>query len=106
MSHKIHITSLATQDIEHHVAYLKNESEKIALCFFDAMRSTFTRIARMPKMGRPFPLKNPRLAGLRKWQIKGFENYLIFYFEQSEEIQILRILHGSRDVVSVLENYE
>ncbi len=30
-------------------------------------------------MGAPLALRSPKLAGLRKWVVSGFENVLIFY---------------------------
>jgi hypothetical protein len=33
----------------------------------------------MPQIGAPKQFKNPALAGLRSWAVKGFEDILIFY---------------------------
>lgn len=48
-------------------------------------------------------LNNPRLAGLRKRGIKGFEKYLIFYLSQDEFISVVRIIHAARDLPIILE---
>jgi toxin ParE1/3/4 len=32
------------------------------------------------------------------WPIKGFANYLIFYRMRSNSIEIVRVLHGARDI--------
>jgi toxin ParE1/3/4 len=47
--------------------------------FFDAVRQTCAKLAQMSGMGRPYPVTNPRLEGLRKWSVKGFDKHLIFY---------------------------
>ncbi len=46
---------------------------------FHLQVETFAKLALMPEMGRPYLLTNPRLEGLRKWSVKGFEKHLIFY---------------------------
>lgn len=51
-------------------------------------------------------MNNPRLQGLRKWGIRGFEKYLIFYLVSEELITIVRIIHGSRDIPTILEQEE
>jgi plasmid stabilization system protein ParE len=40
-----------------------------------------------------------------KWQVKDFSNYIIFYLEKPEQIEVILILHGARDIRFVLENY-
>ena len=47
---------------------------------------------------------NPLLAGLRIWRIDGFPNHLIFYRPIEGGIEIVRVLHGVRDIGAVLES--
>ena len=74
--------------------------------FFDAVRQTFAKLAQMSGMGRLYPLTNPRLEGLRKWSVKGFEKHLIFYLSFDDYIEIVRILHAARDIEAILEQEE
>lgn len=39
---------------------------------------------------------------LRFWTVQPFPNYIIVYDPQSDPLQIIRILHGSRDVLAIL----
>ncbi|MDZ7969379.1 MAG: type II toxin-antitoxin system RelE/ParE family toxin [Nostoc sp. DedSLP03] len=71
--------------------------------FFDSVRETFAQLARMPGMGSRYPVDNLRLQGLRKWAVKRFKKYLIFYFEQDESIEVVRILYAGQDIESILE---
>ncbi|WP_339376323.1 type II toxin-antitoxin system RelE/ParE family toxin [Calothrix sp. NIES-2098] len=57
----------------------------------------------MPIMGRLYKVQNPRLKGLRKWVVKDFKKYLIFYLQADENIQIVRILYARRDIERILE---
>ena len=104
MTHRILITPLANQDIDANVNYLRVYNERAAFRLFDSIRLTLTQIAKIPKIGVSYPLQNSRLAGLRKWPIKDFSNYIIFYLEKPEKIEVVRILHGARDIRFVLEN--
>ncbi len=46
---------------------------------------------------------NPLLAGLRTWPVKGFEDIRIYYLVQGDVLRVIRILHGRRDVGTILE---
>ena len=49
-------------------------------------------------MGAPLSLlRAPRLAGLRKWRVDGFEKFLIFYLPRQGGISIVRVLHAAQD---------
>lgn len=103
MTKRIVITPKASLDIDEHFAYIAQSNPDAALQFFDSVRESFAQLARMPGMGSQYPLKNLRLQDLRKWGVKGFKKYLIFYFEQDESIEILRVLYAGRDIERILE---
>jgi toxin ParE1/3/4 len=106
MTKKIFITPKASQDIDDHFAYISGNNSDTALRFFDAVRQTLARLAQMSGMGRLYPVNNSRLEGLRKWSVKGFDRYLIFYLSFDEDIKIVRILHATRDIKAILEQEE
>lgn len=37
------------------------------------------------------------------WQVRGFENYVIFYRPIEHGIEIVRVLHAARDIAAVFE---
>ncbi|MBE9126228.1 MULTISPECIES: type II toxin-antitoxin system RelE/ParE family toxin [unclassified Coleofasciculus] len=106
MTKRIVITPRASQDIDEHFAYIAQNNSDTALRFFDAVRQTCAKLAQMSGMGRPYPVTNPRLEGLRKWSVKGFEKHLIFYLSFDDYIEIVRILHAARDIEAILEQQE
>jgi toxin ParE1/3/4 len=57
----------------------------------------------MPGMGSPREVANPLMVGIRAWQIRGFASYLIFYRPSSDGIEVIRVLHGARDIETILE---
>ncbi len=73
--------------LEHFVSLGERAGEATALRFLQAAEETFAELAAMPGMGRAEDFDHPRLTGMRRWRVRGFENYLIFYrpFSQGNE---------------------
>jgi plasmid stabilization system protein ParE len=36
-------------------------------------------------------------------RIAGFKSYLVFYLPRRDEVQVLAVLHGARDLPTVME---
>jgi toxin ParE1/3/4 len=106
MTFKIFVTPLASIDIEDIVAYLAISNSDVALDFFDAVRITFADLARNPNIGVAYTSRDPALQNLRRWPVKGFDSYLIFYINAGDSlgerlgqrVEIVRVLHGKRDL--------
>ncbi len=56
----------------------------------------------MPDAGLLQPIANPHLAGLRSWPVKGFDEFRIYYLARPELLTIVRVLHGRRDIATIL----
>ncbi|MBE9234406.1 type II toxin-antitoxin system RelE/ParE family toxin [Cuspidothrix issatschenkoi LEGE 03284] len=106
MTRRIIIRPKASADLDEQFAYIAQSNFDAALSFFDATRQTFSQIAQLPGIGSVYDIGNPRLAGLRKWQVKGFEKYLIFYSEGDEYIEIVRLIYAARDISQILAEEE
>jgi toxin ParE1/3/4 len=76
--------------------YIAQDSPDHADRFLDRLEERLLALADFPKMGRS---RHDLQAGLRSQPVG---NYLIFYFPLADGIEIVRILHGSRDVESLL----
>jgi len=103
MSLRIFITPKASHDLDDLFDYLNQSNPDAALRFFDSTRQTIAQIAQNPAIGSLYSVNNPRLTGLRKRRVKGFEKYLIFYLSQNELLCVVRIIHASRDLPTILE---
>ncbi|MGH1397038.1 MAG: type II toxin-antitoxin system RelE/ParE family toxin [Trichormus sp.] len=103
MTKRIVIKPQASLDIDEHFAYISQDNLDTALQFFDSARETFAQLSRMSGVGSLYLSENPRLQGLRKWTVKGFKKYLIFYFERDKNIEIVRVLYAGRDIERILE---
>jgi toxin ParE1/3/4 len=57
-------------------------------------------------MGRLVDVQSPLLQGLRRWRIKAFTDYLIFYQVNQLRIAVLRVVHGARDLAIIFAEME
>ena len=69
-----------------------------------AAEEAFALLAGMPKMGRRWASQHERLKNVRVWRVKGFENWLIFYLAAPNGVEILRVLHGARDIEALMRD--
>ncbi|MDF0673279.1 MAG: type II toxin-antitoxin system RelE/ParE family toxin [Nitrospira sp.] len=94
----------ARRDLVEQFVYLAEEAGlDMAERFLTCAEASFNDLARQPMIGAQLTLRHPDLATMRKWHIKGFENYLIFYIPHSDGVTIVRVLHAARDWWSLLE---
>lgn len=99
-----HVLPAADADLDHQADYLAREASiDTALRFYDAAKTTFEKIVENPGIGQRRDSLNPRLTGLRIWRVEGFEKHLIFYRPGDDGVEIIRVLHGARDIDSVLD---
>lgn len=77
-----------------------------AKAFLFAANETFQKLAIMPLMGSPRPELAPEIPDLRQWRIKGFEDYLVFYRPFVDGVEIVRVLHGKRNIPTILSDEE
>jgi len=59
---------------------------------------TLLRIIQRPRAGSPCRFKASELGGIRRVAVSGFPKHLIFYQFQRDEVVVLRIVHGARDL--------
>ena len=87
-------------DIFRHLA--REAGVRTASRFLAQAEATFERLAGMPRLGTRYEAENPALAEVRFFPISRFKNYLVFYLPAARGIDILRVLHGARDLPSIL----
>jgi toxin ParE1/3/4 len=90
-------------DLLQHFVYIGERNYDAAERFLRAAREAIHDIARMPTAGGLKHFRHPELSGIRSWPIDGFKNYVIFYRETKDGIEVLRVLHGARDIERVLQ---
>ena len=65
---------------------------------FAAVDATCFQLADHPPIGVLYDAGIPGLEGLRRFPVKGFKNYLVFYLPRERGIEVIRVFHGSRDI--------
>ena len=104
MRPRVRRRTLANRDLVEHFAYFgEHASVEMAERFLKAAEFAFEELARMPSMGGQHTFPNPRFKGLCKWQVPGFQNYLIFYFPLEDGVDVVRVLHGARELEALFD---
>jgi toxin ParE1/3/4 len=98
MSVRITRRPAARFDVLEAAAYIAKDNVGAALRFADAVRETEELLAATPGTGTPRDLAWPELAGMRSHSVKDFRKYIIFYITGEGGIEIVRVLHGARDL--------
>ncbi len=91
----------AKRDLLLTYVYIGEQNLDAAEGFLRAVWKDARRLAEMPGMGALRLFTSARLAGVRSWPVTGFRNFLIFYRATESELQMLRVLHGARDIEAV-----
>ena len=95
---QVHKRAAAKRDLIEHYVYLAEEAGiDIADRFLLNAARSFNDLALHPEMGASLILQEPRLTGLRRWQVKGFEKFLVFYLPRPGGVSIVRVLHAAQD---------
>lgn len=98
------IRTIAREDIlRQYDWYLTEAGEAVAARFLDAMEEAGELLRGMPDIGSPREFRHPLLAGLRSWPVPGFPAIRIYYIRSGDSLRIVRVLHGKRDVQTLLE---
>lgn len=101
MKRPVRLRSAAENDVVENARYLQGKSAEAAIRFLDAFDAALDLIGRSPGIGGVCRFKNRLFDGIRIWPIAGFKSYLVFYRVLSDEIEVVRVIHGARDLKSV-----
>ncbi|MBF0138334.1 MAG: type II toxin-antitoxin system RelE/ParE family toxin [Magnetococcales bacterium] len=105
MKSKIYQHERARRDIIEHFVYLsENAGFVVAERFLTNTEVSFNEMAFNPLIGSPLAMKNQKLAEIRKWHVKDFDNILIFYIPRHDGVSVVRVLHAAQDWWSLLDS--
>ena len=102
MPHLYKIRPQAERDLDECAAHIAKDNLDVALRLYDAAEETYQNLAQFQEMGRIYTSAIPDLGDVRCFPIKGFSQYLAFYVSANNHIDIVRVLHASRDIDSIL----
>jgi toxin ParE1/3/4 len=83
--------------------YAEQSGLALANRFLKAAEKSFEFLAGTPFIGGVWETSHPQLQNLRHWAVRGFENYVIFYRPIPDGVEIVRVLHGARDLQNILD---
>jgi toxin ParE1/3/4 len=87
----------AVDDLAEIWAYIAEDSLREANAFASRIHKEFRMLSGQPRMGRERP---ELLADLRSFPVG---RYVIFYLPHPHGIEVVRVLHGARDLKPVFE---
>ncbi len=82
--------------------YVQEAGSAVADRFLAQAEATLTRLVRSPGLGTLYHHDHPALTDVRYFPISHFKKYLVFYRPMTGGIEVLRVLHGARDLDSIL----
>ena len=90
------LTPLAEGDVRDILEYLRQQDPRVEKIVKKKLFEGFREIARMPNTGhRHRDVPDPVV------RVRNVYSYLIFYDLEARPVQILRVLHGKRDIKRV-----
>lgn len=93
----------ADQDLDDQAFYYATKAgPEIGHRFLVAAHETFSLLATQPQMGWHSRFKHSALKQLRVFRLSSFEKILILYRPLAEGVEILRVVHSSRNVQVLL----
>ena len=96
------VSPRAQSDVDELVAgYTDDAGPDVAHRFVDALAEAFDLIASNPGIGSPRYGLMLNLPGVRCWSLRPWPQ-VIFYVERENAIDVVRVLHGARDIPATL----
>jgi toxin ParE1/3/4 len=85
------------------VDYIAADNPDAALRFVEAVRDAERELLDLPLMGVARDCRNSALSGMRMRGVPGFPAHLIFYRPIPEGIEVIRVLHGARELDAIFD---
>jgi len=94
----LRITAPASQDLEEISEYFLEKSVEAGDRFVQTFAQKCQHLARYPYIGKSYAQLRPGLQGL------SLMGYIIFYQVVEDDIEILRVVSGYRNLEEIFEN--
>ena len=98
MNRRFRLSQAASADLDDTWVYVAQQgSESAANRLIDSITERFPVLLQMPQSGRK---RDEVRSGLRSHPVS---NYVIYYRKMKTGIEIVRVIHGARDVAKAFE---
>src|SRR5687767_11389857 len=101
MTRQVVSSPLAEEDLQGISEYIAQRNPVAAKRFLKYIRKTFATLAALPGLGAAW--EGTRIPDLRFWPLPRYKNYVIFYCPINNGVEILRVVHGARDLSKLFE---
>ncbi len=98
MSYEVFKRPQAERDIEECFVYIAEDNLDTAVYFLVAVEDSLERLTAFPLIGKQINFAAERFQNVRMWRVKGYEKYMIFYAVLETTIEVIRVVHDSRDI--------
>lgn len=102
MSKRVIWRAIAEADLTEAYLYIGTDSPEAAERLLDAVGEAVVLLLENPQAGSPREFRSSRAHGVRSWAPPGFPNHLLFYKVSGDDIEVVRFLHGARDLPQYL----
>lgn len=86
------------------VWYAEAAEVDLADRFLAAVEDTLKLLSEQPGSGAVRDFRDPRLHGIRSFPVAGgFEAILLFYFPLEDGVDLVRVVHGRRNLARLAE---
>ncbi len=99
---KVVVRPCAADDIVEIFATIAADDFRTAERFESAVRRECGLLAAFPPLGRARGFRASELRGLRSRPVSGFGSWLVFYRVEGDAIEVVRVLHGARNLPEAL----
>jgi len=82
--------------------YESQAGEQLGAKWESAVASTLMHLQMYPQSGSLCRFSNSEVSEIRRIRIPGFPRHFVFYAVADGELLIVRVLHGGRDLESLL----
>jgi len=99
------IRPTASRDIDEISDWLDEHGDaELALAFLADLEKTMELLAVQRQLGWPCRATLPSLRGVRTFRVSNrFDKILVFYLVMPHGIDVIRVLHGSRNLEEIFE---
>jgi len=94
---------IAVRDLGEVYELIAEDSPESAARLLDEVEKAIDLLLENPGAGRLCRFRSRRTRGIRCWAPREFPNYLIFYRMVEGDLEVIRFLHGARDLPRHLE---
>lgn len=98
MSYQIRINPIATEDMKEIKEYISEDNSEIAIKVIKEIIEKIEMLGEFPEIGKMLMYKI-KLNNKYRYIVSG--SYIIFYLFEKNIVSVQRVLHGSRDYMSI-----